>query len=104
MHVKIGNHKGKVIDTQVISGPGHGCNEEAERLARLLKFDVPAQGRKVRVTFTKDLHIHFRLPQKAPKQPDKPQMQYLYTPSTKASKSQATKGKGGYSYTIKLDR
>lgn len=96
------NHKGKVIDTQVISGPGHGCNEEAERLAKLLKFDVPAQGRKVRVTFTKDLHIHFRLPKPKKKATQPSGMQYTYTTTnTKISENKPVPS-GSYTYTIKL--
>jgi protein TonB len=95
------NHKGKVIDTQVISGPGHGCNEEAERLAKLLKFDVPSQARKVRVTFTKDLHIHFRLPVKKTKSPSTMKMRYTYAPSSAKGENQAADS-GSYTYTIKL--
>ena len=30
------NHLGKVVDTKIISGIGFGCDEEADRLVRLL--------------------------------------------------------------------
>ena len=94
------NHKGAVIDTHVISGIGHGCDEEAERIARLLKHDVPSQARKVRVTFTKDLHVHFRLPkQKKPKKGM--QLKYSLTPSQSESSAEETAPKPAYTYTIK---
>ncbi|MEM6322004.1 MAG: energy transducer TonB, partial [Bacteroidota bacterium] len=39
------NQKGEVIDSKVIRGIGHGCDEEATRLVRLLKFKVPKNRR-----------------------------------------------------------
>jgi protein TonB len=92
------DHKGTVIDTHIVSGLGHGCDEEAERVVRLFKFDVP-KTRGVRVTFHKDIHIHFRLPrakqvQQVQTQPV--QAQYVYTSS--ATPAPAT----GYNYTITI--
>lgn len=55
------NYKGKVIDTKIIAGIGHGCDEEASRLVRLLEFNVP-RNRKLKAVFHKTLQIHFRLP------------------------------------------
>jgi TonB family protein len=55
------DHTGEVTDAKVISGPGHGCEEEAVRLVKLLKFHVP-RNRGVKVQFHKDIHIHFRMP------------------------------------------
>ncbi|HFA49244.1 MAG TPA: energy transducer TonB, partial [Bacteroidetes bacterium] len=57
------DYKGKVIDAKVIKGIGHGCDEEAIRLAKLLEFSVP-KNRGVRVIFHKNIQIHFRLPKK----------------------------------------
>jgi protein TonB len=96
------DHKGKVIDTQVISGPGHGCNEEAERLAKLLRFDVPGQARKVRVTFTKDLHIHFRLPKTKKKAAQPARMKYTYTTAKTEPSEAKSPSSGSYTYTIKF--
>ncbi len=55
------DYKGKVIETHVISGIGHGCDEEAVRLVRSLSFKVPEQG-KIKSKYSRKLHIHFRLP------------------------------------------
>ena len=79
------DYRGRVVETRVITGLGYGCDEEAERIVRLLRFDVP-KNRKLRVRF--QIHIHFRLPRA--KRPDPPQIQYQYQSST----SQA------YNYTL----
>ncbi|MCB0617347.1 MAG: energy transducer TonB [Saprospiraceae bacterium] len=81
------DYRGRVVETRVITGLGYGCDEEAERIVRLLRFDVP-KNRKLRVRFHKKIHIHFRLPRA--KRPDPPQIQYQYQSST----SQA------YNYTL----
>ena len=57
------NKKGKVVDTQVLLHLGHGCDEEAERIIRLLKFHVP-KNRNIKVHFHKKLNIRFKLPKK----------------------------------------
>jgi len=92
------DYKGKVTESHVISGLGHGCDEEALRLANLLRFEVPKSGRKVRVLFHKDLHIHFRLPKKKPQK--KVQLSYQYTQGSPKSKSGKAKSGGSYGYTI----
>ena len=40
------NSSGKVIKTKVISGIGHGLDEEAERVVKLLKYKVPKNRQK----------------------------------------------------------
>jgi TonB family protein len=55
------DYKGNVIRTKVISGIGHGCDEEAERLVLLLKFKV-SKMHDLRFTINKSLNIHFKLP------------------------------------------
>jgi protein TonB len=37
--------KGKVIDARVVSGIGHGCDEEALRIIRTMTFKVPDDGK-----------------------------------------------------------
>ena len=75
------DHKGHVIDTNVIAGLGHGCDDEAIRIVRLLKFEVP-KTRGVKVQFHKEIHVHFRLPKKRKGMPATT-TQYVYTtPST----------------------
>lgn len=90
------DHKGNVTDTHIIAGLGYGCDEEAVRLVRMFKFEVP-KTRGVKVAFHKDIHVHFRLPKKKPA-PQKPVTQYVYT-----SVSPATKPVGNaYSYTLTI--
>ncbi len=94
------DHKGKVIDTQVISGIGHGCDEEAKRLVGKLEFKVP-KNRGVKVLFHKNIQIHFHLPKVAPKQTTT-QLQYTLIPkkTTKQDQSKQNDKGGSYSYTI----
>lgn len=55
------DYKGKVTDVHLISGIGHGCDEEALRIVKLMQFKVPEQG-KIKSKYSRKLHIHFRLP------------------------------------------
>ena len=66
------DHRGTVIDAKIKSGIGYGCDEEAVRLVKMLKFGV-AKHHKLRVTFHKTLNIHFRLPK-----PKKQNTQLVY--------------------------
>lgn len=59
------DHLGHVIDAKIQSSLGSGCDEEAIRLVKLLKFEVAKTPRKLKVIFHKNLNIHFKLP-KAP--------------------------------------
>jgi len=99
------NNKGKVVDTRVISGLGYGCDEEAERVVRLLEFDVE-KVRKLRVSHHKKIRVWFKyLEQKKKTKPlSKTTIQYTVRPtksSTNSSKPKSAPG-GGYSYTIKF--
>ncbi len=97
------DHRGNVADARVISGLGYGCDEEAVRLARMLKFTVP-RVRGVKVLFHRDIKIHFRIPKKkgrpAPAEP--PSIRYSYTEEKKAPSTvqPPKKESDGYSYTI----
>lgn len=55
------NEKGDVIRTRVKKKLGHGCDEEAQRVAKLLKFK-PVKNRKVRVTAHRTINFNFRKP------------------------------------------
>lgn len=98
-------YKGDVVDTKIISGLGYGCDEEAVRLARMLKFEVP-RTRGVKVLFHKDIKIHFRLPRQKPKAAKAPastvEYAYTVTPKKKDTLKKPSKDEksGGYSYTI----
>lgn len=101
------DHNGKVIDTHIIAGIGHGCDEEAARLARLLKFEVP-KTRGVKVQFHKDLHVHFRLPKvkQSPQQQVTTQYVYTTTPksNTKPEPAKEPAKKPVVTYTITINR
>ena len=53
--------KGKVYDVIVTKGLGFGCDKEAIRIIKLLKYSVP-KNRKIKVTTYKKLIINFKLP------------------------------------------
>lgn len=100
------DHKGKVIDTQVMKGIGHGCDEEAKRIVSLLKFEIPKGPRKLRVTFHQKTQITFKLPKqkykpvpKAPS-PSKMNLVYQYVPSPKKPSKKPAVKKPSYTYTI----
>ncbi len=103
------DHQGKVVDAKVISGLGHDFDEEAIRVVKLLRFEVPKQ-RVRRVHFHKSINIHFRPPLKkkvakpAPKPADNTSrtIQYHIKPITKKKKEDGKKGGGGYSYSVEF--
>ena len=92
------SHEGKVIGTKILSGLGHGCDEEAERVVKLLKFEVPKL-RKIRATFHKTMNIHFRLPKKKEQDSPNTSIQYTITPA-KPAEQKDSEGSSGYEYTI----
>ena len=101
VHVKYSvDHKGKVVKAKVVSGLGHGCDEEALRLVKLLKFKVN-RVRKMRVTFNKTIQIHFKIPAK---KPTKTGMNISYNVKQKKQDPASDKAapSKSYSYTINL--
>jgi len=102
------NHKGKVTGAKVLKGIGHGCDEEATRLIKLLKYEVPKGPRKLKVTFHKDTKINFRLPKVKPKKKtekksekiksNEGQLSIKYTITPKSGKAKEVKKT--YNYTI----
>lgn len=90
------NYKGKVIDTKIVSGIGHGCDQEASRLVQLLVFNVP-RNRNLKAVFHKTLQIHFRLPKVVPpvKIPEpaqtQPTIHYNYTTTKKKEEKASPK-------------
>lgn len=113
------DYRGKVVDAKVKKGLGHGCDQEAIRVVKLMRWTVP-QDRKKKVRIHQDINIHFKLPKAkkiAVKQPTakataaKPasSLQITYTSTGKikgtVTQKEAAKGKpdgsSGYSYTIK---
>jgi TonB family protein len=80
------DHKGMVIDVRILHKLGHGCDEEAERLVRLLSFHVD-KTRGVKVLYHKKIQIHFRLPQQ-PQNQTELQVSYHITPTPKKNPNQ----------------
>ena len=127
------DHKGKVIETKVLKGIGHGCDAEAERILKLLVFEIPKNPRKLRVTFHQKTQITFKLPKqkvvsKSPvqgqpaQQPRQAkqlvskmihsvsgtatrpmQLRYVYTPQKKKTEATPPKKKSS-GYTITINR
>mgnify|MGYP001298752674 CR=1 FL=1 len=93
------DYKGNVVDVKVLSGIGHGCDEEAVRLVRLLKFEVP-KVHKVKVLFHKNIQIHFKMPKQPAAQPAT-HVQYQITEKKAVKETPETQNPaGGYHYTI----
>jgi TonB family protein len=55
------NYQGKVVDTRVLHGLGHGCDEEACRVVRMMQFEV-RRNRGVHVLFHQKAKIQFKRP------------------------------------------
>lgn len=94
------NYKGVVLGSKVRSSLGHGCDEEAQRVVKLLKFDVPNAVRRGKVLFHKTINIRFNLPV------EKPKPTPTQTQSTKLTysivKKKKEKASSSYNYTINL--
>ena len=97
------DHQGNVTSTRVLQGIGHGCDEEACRVVRLLKFDVP-KNRGVKVVFHKKARIQFKKPAQQAAAPAPAQMQVSYTVTSAPPVAEKLEEKKGetYSYTIQI--
>ena len=67
------NSSGEIMEPIVIKGIGHGCDKEAIRIVKLLKYQKKIN-RKLKVTTHKKITIRFRLPDENPK------INYIITP------------------------
>lgn len=102
------DYQGKVVATRVLQGIGGGCDEEACRVVRLLKFDVP-KNRGLKVLFHKKARIQFRKPAQKPAPQVQPpqqvqfQVNYTVTPARQEPEP-SVKPAGGksYEYTISI--
>ena len=101
------DYKGNVVDTRVLQSLGHGCDEEACRVIRLLKFSV-GRNRGVKVVFHKKMPIKFKIPvqTKAPAPaPGQISYNYVYTtnqPEPAAAEPTKPQTGASYSYTIPI--
>ncbi|MBK9328658.1 MAG: energy transducer TonB [Sphingobacteriales bacterium] len=87
---------GQVSHVKVLKGIGAGCDEEAVRILKLLKF-APQKNHGVRIISTHKIKMHFQLP----KETEKKAVQIRYAVPVKAADKKKT-GKSGYSYTLKF--
>lgn len=95
------NYKGIVTAVKVISSLSKTCDQEAIRIVKLLKFEIPKGPRKIKVLFHKTIRINFKISKvvskKMTKKPTQ-NIQYNIVPSTKKDESTSS----GYSYTINI--
>jgi protein TonB len=104
------DYKGNVSKVKVKKGIGHGCDQEAVRILKLLKWEIPKEPRKLRVSFNKETKIKFTLPKVAEKKkvttkpkPKVNSIQYTITKKNVPTKEPNQKKKSTtYTYTIKL--
>jgi len=90
---------GRIKNVNILTGVGHGCDEEVIRLVNLLVYEKAINKGKKTLTHKK-LKIDFHLP-KVQKQPTKLTRQITYTITKPAEvKKQEPTGK---SYTIKVN-
>ena len=120
------DYRGKVVDARVKQSLGYGCDEEALRVVRLLRFNVPMD-RKKKVRIHQDLNVHFNLAQQEPAPvatplaPSPPttapataqNIRYVITPTTQKGAGTQVRGKltkeakgsnAGYSYTVTITK
>jgi len=102
------NHKGDVIAVHVISSLHPEFDAEAIRVVKLLKFEVPKTPRNLKVTFHKNIRIHFHYNESPVKttnilsnsSPDNIQIQYTIIPQKQKEPVIEQKQKISYSYTV----
>jgi protein TonB len=94
---------GDVIDAKIKHKLGYGCDEEAIRIVKLLKFEKKRY-MGMRVVFHRTLNIHFHL-HTASKPPAKEQtVKYNYTTTPTPPKKDAPAKEGGKeTYNIRID-
>lgn len=100
------NGNGKVMRPKVTSGIGYGCDEEAIRMVKLMKYQK-VNNRKVKIITHHKIAIKFKLP-KQKKQVIKkqtPKFSYTIKPKLKNDPkvtTPKTPEKKSYTYTIKF--
>ncbi len=86
--------EGKLLQTKIEKGLGYGCDEEALRLVKLLKYEK-ARNRNVRVKSKNKIRIDFKL------QKIEQQLSYTISLKNNAQKAETDKNKKTtYGYTI----
>ena len=93
------DHHGKVTGTKILTGLGYGCDEEAQRIVKLLTFQIPKL-RKIRATFHKTINIHFHYPKEAPA--PAAELNYTITQIKEDTTANDHISRNTYNYTINL--
>jgi TonB family protein len=90
------DNQGVVKKVQVLKSLGLGCDEEAIRVVKMMRFDMPTN-RGLRVTFHKNIRVQFKMllqqvlemPPKVPV--EQPQIQYSIVSSAPEVKKEVEK-------------
>jgi len=91
---------GKILRPKVEKGLGHGCDEEAIRLVKMMKYSR-VNNIKVNITIQQEVQIHFKLPKVETKpKPSGMKVSYKIVKTSKVPK-EAPKKQKSYGYTIK---
>jgi protein TonB len=99
------NHLGEVVDVFIITGLGYGCEEEAARIIKKLKFDLPKIPHRVKAYFQKTIRIHFKLKNvvKEKAAPARQIINYQYNLVNKPQLISNPKKKSPISYSFTID-
>lgn len=97
------NQDGVVTDTRIRQHLGRGCDEEAMRVVRMLRFDVP-KNRGIKATFHRKAYIRFKIPEQTQQQaPQQLTINYVQTTTPDTAKPQPERQQENtYSYTITI--
>lgn len=90
------NHQGKVVRAKNVSSLGYGCDEEAIRVVKLLKYVVPKNPHRLKLKFNKKIQIHFKLKKTKKLIPAKTSYKMIMT----KKKENPTDKAPSYGYTI----
>jgi TonB family protein len=97
------NNLGEIANIDITKGIGHGCDEEAIRVIRMMKYE-PARNRGIKMKVEMKTKINFKLPENADNN-NKSEIQLNYS-STTAEKQNSPEptSQAVYNYTINLGK
>ena len=96
------NNIGEIADLEVTKGIGYGCDEEALRVIRMMKYE-PARNRGIKMKVEMKTTIHFKLPETAPLVNTSDFLINYSSVTSENANSSKPKSQAVYNYTIKLD-
>lgn len=95
------NNLGNVIEAEVTRGIGYGCDDEALRLVKLLKYEE-ARNRGVRVASTIRTRIRFKLPYSKQSQGFKFSYNMTVSKTTDSKQEEKPLKNRVYQYSVKI--